>query len=102
MQLAALVSLVRSNENRACGFSTHPPRLNVAFSRAKRGLVVCGDLHQFCHGDQFGDLWDFIDTQSEQGCVVDEQWNVLTRAKVVELGQERPAAQRAVGRRRPT
>ncbi len=74
-----IVSLVRSNNSRACGFSTQPPRLNVAFSRAKRGLVVCGDLHQFCQGDAFGDLWDFIDAQSSAGCVVDARWKPLNR-----------------------
>ncbi len=42
-----IVSLARSNKSRACGFSTRPQRLNVAFSRAKLGLIVCGDLKQF-------------------------------------------------------
>ena len=73
-----IVCLARSNKSRACGFSTRPQRLNAAFSRAKLGLLVCGDLRQFYYGDQFGDLWDFIETQFARGCIVDEHWNTLS------------------------
>ena len=97
-----IVSLARSNKSRACGFSTRPQRLNVALSRVKLGLLVCGDSRQFYYGDQFAYLWDFIETQSARGCIVDEHWNTLSCIQVEELGQERSVAERAVSRSRPT
>eukprot|EP00039_Didymoeca_costata_P007564 m.101228 g.101228 ORF g.101228 m.101228 type:complete len:1595 (+) comp13736_c2_seq2:1510-6294(+) len=43
-----ILSLVRSNVKGVIGFLKHPERVNVAFSRAKEGLVVFGDISTFC------------------------------------------------------
>lgn len=42
---AVVLSLVRSNERRATGFTSDPRRLNVAITRARRHLAVVGDGH---------------------------------------------------------
>ena len=42
-----IYSVVRSNPHRRLGFLREPPRLNVALSRARSGLILVGD-HYFC------------------------------------------------------
>ena len=38
-----LISCVRSNDEQIIGFLSNPRRLNVAITRAKFGLIICGN-----------------------------------------------------------
>ena len=42
-----ILSLVRSNAAKQVGFMNQEPRVNVALTRAKHGLVIVGDAHTF-------------------------------------------------------
>ena len=44
-----ICSLVRNNNSRHIGFAKKPNRINVAFSRAKRCLIILGSREQFCY-----------------------------------------------------
>ena len=44
-----ICSLVRNNKSRNIGFAKKPNRINVAFSRAKRCLIILGSREQFCY-----------------------------------------------------
>ena len=43
----AILSLTRSNASRTMGFVNDYPRINVALSRAKHGLIIIGDRSMF-------------------------------------------------------
>ena len=54
-----VVSLVRTG--RKLGFITSGQRLNVALTRARRGLVVMGNFFSLYNGqDSEGYLWEFV------------------------------------------
>ena len=44
-----ICSLVRNNEARKIGFAKKPNRINVAFSRARKALIILGSREQFCY-----------------------------------------------------
>lgn len=44
-----ICSLVRNNKYRKIGFASKINRINVAFSRAKKCLIILGSKKQFCH-----------------------------------------------------
>ena len=48
-----IVSTVRSNKKNKMGFADRIERINVAFSRAKRLLVVVGDKQFFDHNENY-------------------------------------------------
>jgi len=50
-----LLSLVRNNDRKNAGFTSNPNRVNVALSRARRGLYVFGNMSLLWHAG--GDLW---------------------------------------------
>ena len=43
----SILSLTRSNSSRTMGFVNDYPRINVALSRAKHGLIIIGDRTMF-------------------------------------------------------
>ncbi|KAG0153961.1 hypothetical protein PDIDSM_1340 [Penicillium digitatum] len=54
---AVVVSLVRSNAEREVGFLGEKRRLNVAMTRPKRHLCICGDSETISHGSSFLKHW---------------------------------------------
>ncbi len=53
-----ILSLVRSNAGGVLGFVSDPRRMNVALTRAKRGLIVVGDGRTLTQsGDPLWDKW---------------------------------------------
>ncbi|QGA12510.1 hypothetical protein EYB26_000154 [Talaromyces marneffei] len=54
---AIVVSLVRSNEKHEVGFLGEKRRLNVAMTRPKRHLCVCGDSETISKGSKFLKNW---------------------------------------------
>ncbi|KRX01010.1 P-loop containing nucleoside triphosphate hydrolase [Pseudocohnilembus persalinus] len=61
-----LLSLVRSNEEELRGFLTEENRINVAFSRAKKGLFVIGNLKLLHNPDSSESIWNRIITESQK------------------------------------
>ncbi|KAI2720809.1 hypothetical protein CBS147332_4049 [Penicillium roqueforti] len=54
---AVVVSLVRSNTEHEVGFLGEKRRLNVAMTRPKRHLCICGDSETISHGSSFLKHW---------------------------------------------
>ena len=63
-----VVSLVRSNSRYAAGFLTEPRRLNVALTRAKRGLICIGNSHYWEKTNAH--FQDFIRHCKQEKCMV--------------------------------
>jgi len=62
---AIIISLVRSNESGIIGFLADERRLNVAMTRAKKRLVIIGDVATLGAHPLFIDLVDHIEKHSE-------------------------------------
>ncbi|EQL32015.1 hypothetical protein BDFG_05737 [Blastomyces dermatitidis ATCC 26199] len=63
---AVVVSLVRSNPEHEVGFLAEKRRLNVAMTRPKRHLCVCGDSETIRRGSQFLRRWmDFLEENAD-------------------------------------
>ncbi|MBR1220928.1 protein kinase [Bradyrhizobium sp. U87765 SZCCT0131] len=69
-----IYSVVRSNDQKSLGFLRERPRLNVALSRGKSGLLIVGDNY-FCRNargqNPFKSVIDHIDN-NESTCTVEE------------------------------
>lgn len=57
------ISLVRSNDRQEVGFLKDYRRMNVALTRAKRGLFIIGDTATLGQDDFFGSLLNTIESQ---------------------------------------
>ncbi|KAJ9400517.1 hypothetical protein DTO282F9_2402 [Paecilomyces variotii] len=63
---AVVVSLVRSNPEHEVGFLGEKRRLNVAMTRPKRHLCVCGDSETISRGSGFLKRWmDFLEENAD-------------------------------------
>ncbi|KAL1960547.1 hypothetical protein VTO42DRAFT_7126 [Malbranchea cinnamomea] len=63
---AVIVSLVRSNPEREVGFLGEKRRLNVAMTRPRRHLCVCGDSETISHGSKFLRRWmEFLEEHAD-------------------------------------
>ncbi|KAJ5280522.1 hypothetical protein N7478_005894 [Penicillium angulare] len=63
---AVVVSLVRSNEKHEVGFLGEKRRLNVAMTRPKRHLCICGDSETISRGSAFLKHWmDYLEENAD-------------------------------------
>lgn len=57
-----IISLVRSNDKGDIGFVSDPRRLNVAMTRARKKLIIIGDLTTLANNKLFNQLADHIES----------------------------------------
>lgn len=88
-----ILSTVRSNSEGKIGFVADHRRMNVAITRAKRGLVVVGDPETLSHNP----LWkQWIRTLETKNLIVDsiqvpDCSNSQTKKKKMPTKQKQPA-----------
>ena len=73
------MSCVRSNENMGIGFVSDPRRLNVALTRAKYGLVICGNARVLGKKGVWNNL---LNHYSENGILVEGALSNLRRCVI--------------------
>ena len=69
-----IISCVRSNKNGSVGFLDDSRRLNVALTRAKYGLIICGNAELLAHDD---DWRGSLESYRERGILVEyesQEW----------------------------
>ena len=66
MKKVIVFSTVRANEDGEIGFLKDKRRMNVALTRAKRGLVVVGHLSTLKHDSTWSSWLDWVE---ESGCL---------------------------------
>lgn len=59
-----VISLVRSNAARKCGFLNQSNRINVLLSRAKHGMIIIGNAETYSPNDMW---WDIIQMMRDSG-----------------------------------
>lgn len=62
-----IVSLVRSNKNRNCGFLKTPNRINVLLSRAKHGMYIIGDANTSSDAPMWSDVIRLLEKNGDIG-----------------------------------
>ena len=72
-----IFSATRSNERNSLGILDDPQRINVAFTRAERGLIVIGNAITLSYG-MASNLPFFLASMYFRGLVIDENWEPLS------------------------
>ena len=78
---AVVLSLTRSNPHRVVGFLADERRLNVAITRAKRGLILVGDEQTLSAAPVWRDYLRFL---RKKGCVLGAVEELLTTASAAD------------------
>ena len=69
-----IYSTVRSNKRRNNGFMTKKERINVSFSRAKRLLIIVGDMNQvntYSEDNKFPQIIEYIKNNQDTCKIID-------------------------------
>ncbi len=69
-----IYSTVRSNRQKNSGFATKKERVNVSFSRAKRLLIIVGDMNQvdnFNNDNRFPEIIEYMKNNQETCKIID-------------------------------
>ncbi|EDN10737.1 hypothetical protein HCAG_07198 [Histoplasma mississippiense (nom. inval.)] len=85
---AVIVSLVRSNPEHEVGFLAEKRRLNVAMTRPKRHLCICGDSETIRGGNQFLRRWDGF-LGGKFGSAISRRWRIHAILKTGHRSEER-------------
>lgn len=64
---AVIISLVRSNNEKNCGFLKTPNRINVLLSRAKHGMYIIGDSSTYGKVPMWSEVLDILRTGGNFG-----------------------------------